>query len=88
MSWSIQKTVGAPDKVRAAIEPLFDQAAKCYAGKTEEQDVLSAKATVLAFLDEFQPPMPNYGVSVEASGSRGGTWCNVTIACWYVILHV
>lgn len=78
MSWSIQKKIGAPDKVRAAVEPEFDNAAKCYAGKPEEQDVLAAKAAVLSWLDEVPA---GQAAIVEAHGSRGASWLTIDIHC-------
>ncbi len=44
MSWSIQKTVGKPGKVKEQIAPQFDQASRSYAGKTEQKDVESARS--------------------------------------------
>lgn len=80
MSWSVYKRTGTPAAVRAASEQDFNNAAKSYAGKTEEQDVLGAKTAVLSWIDECNCA-PNEMISVEASGSRGTTWCTVKIDC-------
>lgn len=80
MSWSVNKKVGKPEAVRPVVEKEFDVAAKMYAGKTEEKDVLGAKAAVLAWLDEVRCT-ESEGVEVEANGSRGDAWVSVTIKC-------
>lgn len=78
MSWSIQKTLGEPQRVLAAVEPLFDSSAKAYAGKPEEQDVLAAKAAVQSWLGEVPE---GYAAVVEASGSRGTNWLSIKVEC-------
>lgn len=78
MSWSIAKLVGTPDKVAAVVGPQFDSAAKSYHGTAEEQDVLSAKDTVLSWL----AAVPGGQVAiVEANGSRGTSWVSVHVTC-------
>jgi len=87
MSWSIQKTIGRPAAVKAAVDPLFDQSAKNYAGQAEEQDVLAAKTAVDSWLDARRSS-ENAGVQVEASGSRGNGWLSITVQCAEVTLKL
>lgn len=87
MSWSIQKTVGKPDKVKAQIAPQFDSASRSYSGKTEQKDVESARIAVNSWLDECNCGASE-GVTVEASGSRGEGWVNVTVLCGKLALVI
>lgn len=87
MSWSITERFGKPEKIRERVATEFDTAAKMYAGKTEETDVLGAKAAVLAFLDEANCSETE-GVKVVASGSRGQGWVNVTVQCNKISLMI
>lgn len=78
MSWSIQKKIGTPDKMKEVLAPEFDAQAKNYAGKPEEQDVLAAKASVMSWLNE----VPDGQVAmVEANGSRGAGWLSIKVEC-------
>lgn len=83
MSWSISKTIGEADKVRAAVAPEFDSAAKNYTGTPEEQDVLAAKASVLAWLDTVPE---GHAAQVEACGFRGSGWLTIKVDCQAVKL--
>lgn len=78
MSWSIQKQIGNADKVRAAVEPDFNNAAKNYAGTPEEQDILRAKESVFAWLDRVPD---GKAAQVEACGSRGEGWLSIKVEC-------
>lgn len=80
MSWSISRTAGVPEKVATVVESAFDQQAKSYEGRSEQRDILDAKAAVMSWLAEAKAANVS-GVMVEASGSRGATWCNVEIKC-------
>jgi len=80
MSWSINKQMGKPEKIRPSVESQLDSVAKYYEGKSEQKDVLDAKAALLSWLDETKCA-DNEVVSVEACGSRGGTWLNIKIDC-------
>lgn len=78
MSWSIQKRVGTPEGLRPIVTADFDRAAKMYDGKVEGNDVLAAKASVLAFLDTVPA---GQAAIVEATGSRGERWLTISISC-------
>lgn len=84
MSWSMSTKIGTPEKVRAAVITELDKSAAYYAGKTEEQDVLQAKARIVAWLDE--QPTDCSGVQVDACGSRGAGWLSIKVECKQVPL--
>lgn len=87
MSWSIGKIIGEPARVRAIVEPQFDSVAKSYGIRAEkgdkiagheQVDILNVKGQVLAFLDSVPE---GYVAEVEANGSRGASWLNVSVRC-------
>jgi hypothetical protein len=80
MSWSVQKTIGEPARVRAVVEPAFDNAAKYYekTSPAEFADIIAAKERVLAWLDRVPD---GQAAIVEANGSRGDGWMSLTITC-------
>ncbi len=83
MSWSVQKCVGAPDKVIPVVTADFDTAHKPYAGTDEGADIESAKDMVLSWL--LTVPAGRAAI-VEASGSRGKEWVRVHVDCSTVAL--
>lgn len=81
MSWSIQKTIGEPARVRAVVEPQFNRAAESYEKSgniAEADDIRSARVSVLNWLDQVPEGLV---ASVEASGSRGAGWLGIKVDC-------
>ena len=83
MSWTLSAMYGKPAVLKPLVTQYMDRNAKMYEGKTEEKDVLAAKAAILAFLDETTSP----AVKVEASGSRGGGWATIKVDCQAIAFH-
>lgn len=81
MSWSIQKTIGEPARVRAVVEPQFKRAAESYekSGNTAEaDDINSARVSVMNWLDQVPE---GHAAVVEACGSRGAGWLSIKVDC-------
>lgn len=93
MSWNVCM-LGTQEKVRAACEEQFEKQAQHYAGKEEEQDIITAKARALSMIDELDlkpdpwSPHSGYGVSIVASGSRSSYDSSIKVEVRRVILVV
>lgn len=79
MSWSVSAK-GTPEQCRTELEQAFEFPIKTYEGKTEQADVLAAKAAVMSAIAEAgsmeadSAAPSGYEMKISAYGSRSPGW--------------